>query len=154
MEWFTPFKTSQDVDMMRLIKMTMDIPEVQKELIEYTQSQLQEGIDSEGKRIRTIAAEEQGNGQVYSRYTISKKAEKGQDFQHVTLYDTGDFYNSMKIEATENETKFLADFRNIMDNFNEGEYEFLGVTNDNLDSFIWFVFIDYFLTFYLQELEK
>jgi hypothetical protein len=158
MEWFTPFKTSNDVDLDRLIQKTMEIPDVQKELIEYNQSQLQEGIDSQGKRIRTISAEEQGNGQVYSLFTIAEKAKKGQDFGNVTLYDTGEFYNSMQIKAESNETKFLADFDkpdgNIYDNFEISKYDFLGLTNENLDSFLWFVFIDYFITFYLQELEK
>ena len=158
MEWFVPFKTSNDVDLLSLVKKTMEIPAVQKELIEYNQDQLQAGIDSKGERIRTIAAEEQGNGQVYSLYTIAKKSEKGHDFHHVTLEETGEFYRSMSIEATESETKFLADFDkpdgNILDNFDIGRYEFLGVTNENLESFIWFVFVDYFITFYLQELEK
>jgi hypothetical protein len=136
----------------------MEIPDVQKELIEYNQSQLQDGIDSQGKRIRTISASEQGNGQVYSLFTIAEKAKKGQDFSNVTLYDTGEFYNSMKIENTGNETKFLADFDkpdgNIYDNFEIGKYDFLGLTNENLDSFLWFVFVDYFISFYVQELEK
>jgi hypothetical protein len=158
MQWFEPFKTSNDVDMMLLIQKTMEIPEVQKELIVYNQSQLQEGIDSQGKTIRTIAAEEQGNGQVYSQFTISQKAEKGQDFSNVTLQDTGEFYDSMKIEALESETRFLADFDkpdgNIYDNFNIGEFDFLGLTNDNLDAFIWLDFLKYFLPLYASELEK
>jgi len=87
MEWFTEFKTLNSIDLDGLIEKTMSIPEVQKELIEYNQSQLQDGIDSQGKRIRTIAAEEQGNGQVYSLFTIAQKAEKGQDFSNVTLFD-------------------------------------------------------------------
>jgi hypothetical protein len=157
MEWFVPFKTSTDVDLNSLIKKTMEIPAVQKELIEYNQSQLKDGIDSQGKKIRTIAAAEQGNGQVYSLFTIAEKAKKGQDFSNVTLYDTGEFYNSMKIDVGNDETKFLADFDkpdgNIHDNF-DSQYDFLGLTNENLDSFLWFVFVDYFITFYLQELEK
>lgn len=152
MEWFVEFKTLKSIDLDSLIEKTMSITEVQKELIEYNQSQLQEGIDSEGKRIRTIAAEEQGNGQVYSLYTIAQKAEKGQDFSNVTLFDTGEFYDSMQIKPGTKETKFLADFKDIMDNFNAGEFEFIGLTKDNLDSFIWFVFLDYFLDFYLKEL--
>jgi hypothetical protein len=157
MEWFVPFKTSQDVDLDRLIQKTMGIPAVQKELIEYNQDQLQSGIDAKGERIRTIAAEEQGNGQVYSLYTIAKKSENGHDFHHVTLEETGEFYGSMSIETTSNETKFIADFNkpdgNIHDNF-DSIYDFLGLTNENLESFIWFVFVDYFITFFLQELEK
>ena len=33
----------------------------------------------------------------YSPYTIQIKESKGQPYDHITLKDTGDFYNSMKI---------------------------------------------------------
>ena len=157
MEWFEPFKTSNDVDLNKLIQKTMEIPDVQKELIEYNQSQLQDGIDSQGKRIRTISAEEQGNGQVYSLFTISEKAKKGQPFDKVTLYDTGETYDTMLVDVSEIKTTIVIDYDkpdgNILDNF-DSSYDFAGLTNENLDSFLWFVFVDYFITFYVQELEK
>jgi len=55
-----------------------------------TQEQLyQRGIDSDGKTL----------GQ-YSIYTKGVKQSKGQPFDHITLRDTGAFYNSFRVLRT------------------------------------------------------
>lgn len=46
----------------------------------------------------------------YSPYTVKQKKKYGQDFVHVTLEDTGDFYNSIKINFTEKGFEIAADF--------------------------------------------
>jgi len=67
-------------------------------------------------------------------------------------------YDSMKVKTSLKETTIIADFDkpdgDINNNFEIGKYDFLGVTDDNLDSFLWYVFLNPFLGFYLQELQK
>lgn len=144
---FSDYKPVFNVEMNDIINLIMKNEEVQKSIIEYNQQQLQEGIDSQGQRIRTIAAEEQGNGQVYSLYTINMKAEKGQDYGNVTLKDTGEFYRSMHVKVNRTDNEVLADFDkpdgNIMDNFNSGMYDFLGLTDENLKGFATWIISDY-----------
>lgn len=144
---FADYKPVFDVKINDIINTIMKYEEVQKTIIDYNQEQLQKGIDSKGQRIRTIAAEEQGNGQVYSLYTINMKAEKGQDYGNVTLYDTGEFYRSMHVKVNKTNNEVLADFDkpdgNIMDNFNTGMYDFLGLTDENLQGFATWIISDY-----------
>lgn len=51
--------------------------------------QLQEGISSTGKKIAPK----------YTDFTQQKKAEKGQPYDRVTLYDEGDLYRSIFLET-------------------------------------------------------
>lgn len=135
------------LDMNDIVRKIMQIEEVQKAIIEYNQSQLQQGIDSEGKRIRTIAAEEQGGSQVYSLYTIREKAEKGQDFGNVTLEDTGATYKSMRVKVNDSNVEVLANMNihgeSILDNFEIGKYEFFGLTDENKKGFAIWIFSEH-----------
>ncbi len=158
MQFFTEFKTSANIDLNKLIKKTIYKAVVKKELIEYNQDQLQDGIDSDGKRIYTIAAIEQELGHVYSMFTRAEKAGKNQDYRNVTLHDTGKFYKSMKVKLFDDSFEIIGNFEkedgNIYDNFEEGKYDFLGITDENLESFIWYDFLEYFMEFFALELEK
>lgn len=70
----------------------MNTEEVKKTIIELNQEQLSVfGIDFEGKPLKTYKA---NGGNVYSNYTIKIKKEKGQPYDHVTLFDKGDFYKT------------------------------------------------------------
>lgn len=143
---FKDWKPVFQINMYDIIKLIMQNKEVQQTIIEYNQEQLQKGIDNEGKKIRTIAAEEQDRGKVYSLYTIKMKAEKGQDFGNVTLYDTGEFYKTFNIKVNDSSVEVLADFNspgeNILDNFDE-KYHFLGLTNENKKGFATWILQDY-----------
>ena len=75
------------IDEDKIWKFAIDL-EVQDEIIRMnTEDQLEEdGIDSLGR----------GLGE-YSPFTIMKKRSKGQRFDHITLKDTGKFYDSWRI---------------------------------------------------------
>jgi len=57
---------------------------------------LEFGTDVEGKELRTYRAE---MGEVYNSFTITTKEKKGQPADRVTLYDTGEFHKSFKVES-------------------------------------------------------
>ena len=57
---------------------------------------LEEGTDVEGKEIRTFKAEQ---GEVYSGFTITEKQKSGQPTDKVTLFDTGEFHKSFKVDS-------------------------------------------------------
>ena len=65
-------------------------------------SQLIRGVDSKGKQLDEIGGE-------YSPYTVMIKKEKGQITDHVTLKDTGYFYQSFKTYWDNNEILIEAD---------------------------------------------
>lgn len=102
---------------------------VQEEVIRLNQDQLQSGIDSKDKEIVTIG------GSPYRATTIAIKEYKGQPTDVVTLYDTGEFYNSFRVTIRENGYEIEADFEkedgNIMDNF-LSTYDFMGLTPESL----------------------
>lgn len=74
--------------------------DVQDEIIRMnTEDQLEEqGIDSLGRQIGE-----------YAPLTIMYKKMKGQRFDHITLKDTGDFYNSFRILVKVNDIEIDAD---------------------------------------------
>lgn len=118
----------------------MNRPRVRKELIELNQKeQLQEGIDATGKRIRTISAEEQGGGNVYSLFTINERNKKGLQINNVNLRDTGAFWNTFRVVNVSNGWDIVADYdihsSSILDNFDK-KYDFTGLTAENLDYFV------------------
>jgi hypothetical protein len=74
--------------------------DVQDEIIRInTEDQLEEeGIDSLGRKLGD-----------YAPSTIAYKRRKGQRYDHVTLKDTGDFYNSFNVKVNVNEIIIDAD---------------------------------------------
>lgn len=69
----------------------------QQEIIRLNQEQLyEEGIDSEGFELDNIDNIYTLPG-VYSQFTVQIKREKGQRFDHITLRDTGAFYDSFRV---------------------------------------------------------
>lgn len=65
-------------------------------------SQLIYGINSKDETLDSIGGE-------YSPYTIMLKKDKGQITDHVTLKDTGEFYNSFQVFWTGTGIKITAD---------------------------------------------
>lgn len=93
-------------------------------IIGRNQNQLQEfGIDSEGRPLEPP----------YSFKTVGIKREKGQEFNHVTLKDTGVFYDSMFISTSDSGLKFDGDTQKD-DNDLRDKYgdDILGLTDENL----------------------
>ena len=111
--------------------------EVGNAVIQLNQKQLQQGLDAQGKRIRTIKSM---GTQVYTLYTIQIKQEKGQPTDRVTLYNTGEFYNTMQLKVVANGYLITANFEkddgDIRDNISD-EYEILGISDEKKDILIW-----------------
>ena len=97
------------------------------------------GIDSEGNNLGE-----------YSPYTIQFKVEKGQRFDHITLKDTGDFYETFKVKPTKKGFELTANPNKDDDNLFEiyGK-EIVGLTKDNQKLLIAFISSDF-----EKELEK
>jgi hypothetical protein len=103
-------------------------------------SQLYElGVDSEGDSIGE-----------YSPYTIQFKVDKGQRFDHITLKDTGDFYETFKVNPSKKGFEIVANPNKDDDNLFEiyGK-EIVGLTKDNQKLLLAFVETDF-----NKELEK
>ena len=71
---------------------------------------LEHGKDSNGKELQTDIAKQQSRGNKYALFTIKQKIAKGHIYKHVTLKDTGEFYNSMDIDADKFYANIKADF--------------------------------------------
>lgn len=96
--------------------------EIQEMIIEMNQEQLYElGEDSNS---RTLGE--------YHFLTIEIKEKKGQRIDHVTLRDTGVFYNSMTVEVTNSEFIIDADGeKENADLFDIYGVDILGLNEDN-----------------------
>lgn len=126
---FSDFKKHFQPDFNQVIFNTLNNPGIKQQIIDLNQSQLMdEGLDANGKFINTI------EGNPYTEYTKEQKRKKGQPTDHVTLYDTGEFYQSMKVTINGQGAEVLADFSkggsDIRDNFNSS-YDFLGLTDNS-----------------------
>lgn len=115
-------KISNNIESFKIntvILLTFENDYVQAAIIKANQDQLWKGIGADGKVIRTFAA---FYGNVYATTTINIKQAKGQDTEHVTLYDEGDFWRTMAVELKKNSVTLIADFTkeggSISDNLN------------------------------------
>jgi hypothetical protein len=146
MNSFADYKPIFNIDINNVIKTLLEKEEIQKEIIRYNQEQLTMGIDSLGQRIQTLQAAADGEGLVYSLYTYGQKVKKGQDPQNVTLHDTGELWQSMEVEVTNEGAIVKADTQkengDVMENF-DPKYDFFGLTKDSLNSFVVWVLSDY-----------
>lgn len=111
--------------------------ELNDEIIELNQvEQLSEGVDALGQRIRTISAEEQGEGNVYGFQSINERSAKGLQVDNVDLKITGSFWSTFKVKKVSDGWEIQVDYNvhgdDIMENF-ESKYDFTGLTPDNLD---------------------
>lgn len=105
-------------------------------MIEFNQSQLYiDGVDSEGDKIKTYAAVSPNS---YAQSTIKKKKAEGAPFDHVTLFDKGDFYKTFEVKQLEDHYLITGDARKenglISDNVNLTSI--FGLTDDNKNKFI------------------
>lgn len=143
---FADYKPVFDVDINKMITNILNTSEAEKIMLNYIQEdQLQNGIDARGKRIETIASQEQGSQYPYSRYTVKLRGEQGLQVNNVDLKDTGAFYDSMGVKVNEKQIEFLADFNkganDIRDNFTP-DYDFVNLTNENLEGLVWYFLFD------------
>ena len=132
---FEEVKRIFDIDFKALVNESMF--EIQKDIIELNQiEQLAEGVDALGQKIRTLKAEEQGQGNVYSEFTISQRKAKGLQADNVDLKFTGSFWKTFKLVKIPNGWEIQVDYTkgsdNIRDNF-DSKYDFTGLTRNNME---------------------
>ena len=126
--WLDYKKVFQNISISDMLDEIFSISRVQDEVIRLNQEQLQSGIDSADKVINTIG------GNPYRPYTVKIKEKKGQPTDVVTLYDTGEFYNSFRVKLVIGGYEILADFRKGSDDIRDnlpGEFDVLGLTDES-----------------------
>jgi hypothetical protein len=118
--------------------------DVQDEIIRInTEDQLEEeGIDSLGRKLGD-----------YAPSTIAYKRRKGQRYDHVTLKDEGDFYNSFNVKVNVNEIIIDADDSSKYNKplFEVWGVDVLGLTDDNMN-YIKEMILENYIKFVLNEL--
>jgi hypothetical protein len=119
------FDKIQRLDEDKLWVFSVDKP-IRDKMIELnTDLQLYEfGIDSNGDEI--------GN---YSNFTVQIKQSKNQRFDHITLKDTGRFYESFTVDVTVNDIIFDAEDSQFYDVplFEVYGVDVLGLTPENME---------------------
>lgn len=118
--------------------------DVQEEMIRInTEDQLEEeGIDSLGRKLGD-----------YAPSTIAYKRRKGQRYDHVTLKDKGDFYNSFNVKVNVNEIIIDADDSSKYNKplFEVWGVDVLGLTDENM-TYIKEMILENYINFVLNEL--
>lgn len=118
--------------------------DVQDEIIRInTEDQLEEeGIDSLGRKLGD-----------YAPSTIAYKRRKGQRYDHVTLKDEGDFYNSFNVKVNVNEIIIDADDSSKYNKplFEVWGVDVLGLTDENMN-YIKEMILENYIKFVLNEL--
>ena len=117
--------------------------DVQNEIIRMnTEDQLEkDGIDSLGRSLGS-----------YSPLTIMYKKMKGQRYDHVTLKDTGEFYNSWRVTVTVNEVGFDADDqKDDTALFEVYGVDVLGLTDENMQ-YLKEMIVENYIKFLLNEI--
>ena len=118
--------------------------DVQNEMIRInTEDQLEEeGIDSLGRKLGD-----------YAPSTIAYKRRKGQRYDHVTLKDEGDFYNSFNVKVNVNEIIIDADDSSKYNKplFEVWGVDVLGLTDENM-TYIKEMILENYIKFVLNEL--
>jgi hypothetical protein len=121
------------------MRVILKSPGVKSKIIELnTQNQLfLKGIDSKGKKLKSASFSAILNDEVYAAMTIALKEAKAQPTDRVTLKDTGDFYESFNVKATDDALIITA---NTMKEDNDlmevwGD-DIIGLTDENLQVII------------------
>jgi hypothetical protein len=130
-------------DLIQKIK-TFDIDKLMHEMmqsqesyiLELNKEQLNElGVDSEGNKLRTYLAY---GSYPYAFSTIQEKKDKGQPYDHVTLFSQGDYQKSFSAKTDNGFTKVSANSKkadgDISDNLDISKV--LGLTIESKDDII------------------
>lgn len=80
--------------------------DLQAQIIDLNQKQLfEQGIDADGKPTGDYAP-----STIYGTKNFPGKIEKGQRYDHITLKDTGEFYDSMQVKSIPEGIQIKADY--------------------------------------------
>lgn len=131
---FELIKKVKRLDQDKMVKKSLDDKSLQREVLRMnTEDQLyNEGVDSKGKSLG-----EYSKATILGTKNFEGKIQKGQRYDHITLNDTGAFYNSFKFK---NEAK---DFVISADTSKQGTdltkqfgKDILGLTDENTKGII------------------
>lgn len=121
---YTMFDNAKKLDPVQAWLFSVDNDETKEEIIRLnTEDQLEEqGVDRNGVSLGG-----------YALFTITEKIQKGQRYDHVTLKDTGAFYNSFVVEVTKDGFSIIADDVAFYDRPLTESYglDILGLTTEN-----------------------
>jgi len=115
----------KELDVNALLRKIVQKPEIKAFILRLNRQQLyNKGEDSKGESLGE-----------YSPFTIEEKRSKGQPFDRITLFDSGEFYNSFYIKVSGNEIEILSDpikddGTNLLREFGE---DILGLTEEDQD---------------------
>lgn len=70
-----------------------------------------EGKDIFGDKITTYTADYEASGYPYAMFTVMKRRSEGKQVDHVDLFDSGTFYNSIEANLKNNEYIVVGDFK-------------------------------------------
>ncbi len=129
-------KQFDNFDFENTIDKSVMLEKNRNKMIALNQEQLYiEGIDSDGDTLKTYSAV---SPNVYSQKTISIKKSKNQPTDRVTLFDTGDFYNTFEVKQLEDIYLIHGDLRkeNGLISDNVPTSNIFGLTENNMDKFI------------------
>ena len=122
-----------DSNVNRLINTLIKKPEFTKLIIELnTIEQLyEEGVDSLGVSLGQYSA-----ATIEGTSSFAGRAERGLRFDHITLFDTGDFYKSWKVDVrSDDDSFFIIDANPIKEDTNlfvEWGVDVLGLTEESM----------------------
>ena len=123
-----------DSNINKIINTLIKRPEFTDLIIELnTQGQLyEEGVDSLGVSLGNYAATT-----IEGTASFAGRAERGLRFDHITLFDTGDFYKSFKVVIrNESDDFFFIDANPIKEDtnlFQEWGEDIVGLTQDSIN---------------------
>jgi len=93
----------------------------------------EDGKDGEGDELANV-------GGSYANSTVNDKKGKGLPYDHVTLYDTGDFYKTYKVTASKNEILISANTIKVDDTGNSEDLkdrwgdDIIGLNSESLEA--------------------
>ena len=107
-----------------LLDQVLNKSNVKRFIIDLNHGQLQSGIDSQGESLGE-----------YAPSTIEYKKRKGQIHTHITLKDSGDFYDSFQVVVTSTDIIIItkpvkSDGTNLIEEYGE---DIVGLTPENLE---------------------
>lgn len=98
-----------------------------------TEDQLfEKGIDGTGEKIKN----QQTGSLGYTRFTIRVKISKSQPIDRITLKDTGSFYNSIRVEGTNNSLIVSSNIGITADIIEKYGIDVLRPTKETMEEFI------------------
>lgn len=150
----------QTFDIRKIINKVLQRSDVGEFVIKVIQDRLyNEGKTATGDKLKTDFAKSvrfSGTQGAYARSTEKFKKLDGLPTDRVTLFQTGEFYDSFKKEFKSNSLQISAEFRNIYDNFQDSfssqqdfEKAIIGLTDEDLKRIFEFIY-----PFLAEEINK